>query len=265
MRDRFYLVDAFADEAFRGNPAGVVISTQALPVSLMQNLAMEFGFSETSFIHKKNKQYCIRWYTPAVEASLCGHATLAAAHVLWSDNFESVKEIVFASQSGLLKATRTNSKEIALDFPNEKMEAIPEVPTILVNEFGTSIKFFGKNRIDYVLELETEDHVASYIPNFKALIELGRGLVITAKSTCNDYDFVSRVFAPSEGIPEDPVTGAAHCCLGPYWSHRLAKTELVGRQLSKRSGFVKTKIQGNRVVLSGSAVTILSGQLNKEL
>lgn len=265
MKHRFYLIDAFTNVAFKGNPAGVVIPSCTLTESQMQNLAMEFGFSETSFISKEGGQYVIRWFTPTVEAALCGHATLAAAHALWTQDLESSREIIFLSQSGELKASRSESGDITLDFPKEQMEVISDVHPILVQEFGSKIKKFGKSRLDYVLELETEEHVANYNPNFIALTKLGRGLIISARSKSEEYDFVCRVFAPSEGIPEDPVTGSAYCCLAPYWSSILLKTELIGKQLSKRSGIVKTKVNGMRVSLLGKATTVLSGDINSDI
>lgn len=258
---KLYIVDAFTSEPFRGNPAGVIVTDQEISVSQMQSIAAELGFSESAFVYRQESGYAIRWFTPTVEAPLCGHATLAAAHILWSQILETKNEIQFYSLSGQLKAARKADGEIELDFPKEEMQPITDIPSVITQEFGTQVKVFGKNRLDYIAQLENEDQVRDYQPDFQVLAELGQGLIITAKADLPGIDFVSRVFAPSEGISEDPVTGSAHCCLSPYWSGILGRSRLVGQQLSRRGGLVKTVLADQRVLLSGRAVTIAQGEL----
>jgi PhzF family phenazine biosynthesis protein len=260
MSNNFFIVDAFAEKPFTGNPAGVVISKHKLGDMLMQKIASEINLSETAFIYPLERNaYEIRWFTPTKEAALCGHATLAAAEILWQENFvDSDEAIHFQSQSGTL-VTKKKFDRIEMDFPTESSQPLGTIPPMITELFGMDVNYFGQNRIDYVIEVSSAESVLNYIPDFQKLAQLGRGVILTAKSYDTDIDFVSRVFAPSEGIPEDPVTGSAHCALAPYWSNKLGKTKLTGRQLSARGGIVNMDYNGDRTLLSGKAITIVSG------
>ena len=281
MSPHYFTIDAFAELPFEGNPAGVVLMQEPLDPVLMQKIANELGLSETAFVLKlTDTSFHIRWFTPTKEADLCGHATLAAAHALWSTERVLQKDaILFQSRSGPLTA-RKNGPLIELNFPTEAPERLSIIPEILKTEFGAHILYVGRNRLDYLVEVDDAAFVADYVPNFSNLIQLECGVIITAASpvwqsgkdsqrrtetprdSFSDCDFVSRLFAPGDGIPEDPVTGSAHCGLSPYWSQKLNKTELVGRQLSARGGRVLVRNDGARTYLSGHAVTVISGQLH---
>jgi len=263
MVNKVFLVDSFTDQPFHGNPAAVVLLTQKQDAKWMQGVAAEMAVSETAFIlpGSVKGEYQIEWFTPTKVAELCGHATLAAAHVLWETGTEQPdSQISFTSRSGPLSAQKSDSW-IKLDFPTEPAEMISTVPDILVEEFGPAIKFTGMNRIDYFVELESDRAIFEYTPNFSNLEKLGRGVIVTALSSNPLYDFTSRVFAPSEGIPEDPVTGSAHCCLSSYWSTILKKDQLVGYQASPRGGIVRLHHLGSRTLLFGQAISIMKGQL----
>lgn len=257
-----YQVDAFTDSAFAGNPAAVCTLTQKKEDSWMQNLAAEMNLSETAFIYKEGENFNLRWFTPSSEVDLCGHATLASAHTLWeAGEVGSEEKINFDTKSGILTAEK-NGSWIELNFPAE-IEEKTDIPKNLNKALGeTGIVYSGKNRMDYLLEVESEEIVKNIEPDFELLKEIDtRGIIVTAKSASDKYDFVSRFFAPAIGIAEDPVTGSAHCCLGPYWSKILNKNVLTGFQASKRGGTVRVKVDGNRVYLSGKAVTIFKAKL----
>ncbi len=256
----FYIVDSFTDKPFSGNPAATFILEKDISDELKQNIASEINLSETSFVLKKDDSFRLRWFTPIKEAGLCGHATLAAAHILWEVGVLDIKEeAVFETKSGILKA-RKNNYLIEMDFPIESpVEA--DCPEELLKAIGYQPIFVGKNRMDYLAVYENEEVVRKVIPNFEYLKKLDcRGLIISAKSSSDKYDFVSRFFAPNSGIDEDPVTGSAHCCLAPFWSKRLGKKELIGFQASKRGGVVYTKLKDDTVLLSGNAVTVMKSE-----
>ncbi len=261
MTIRFQHVDAFTDQAFAGNPAGVCLLEAAAPAAWMQKVAAELGFSETAFpVRRPDGEYDLRWFAPSAEVDLCGHATLATAHTLWElDEFSPAEPARFHTKSGLLTATKRGDW-IELDFPASAVEPVPP-PVDLLKALGLRATFVAKTRFDYLVETESESAVRSAAPDFIALRRFGvRGVMVTARSETSQFDFVSRFFAPGVGVDEDPVTGSAHCALAPYWRRKLGKDELVGHQASARGGVVRCLVRGNRVVLAGHAVTIVRGE-----
>jgi PhzF family phenazine biosynthesis protein len=256
-------VDAFTDEPFTGNPAGVCVLPAAAPEPWMQSIARELGLSETAFVHREREAWRLRWFTPTTEVDLCGHATLAAAHVLWSFGHAPEREpIEFHTKSGPLHA-RPADPWIELDFPAEP--AVPaDPPADLVPALGLGRAIWiGRNRLDWIVVLDRESDVRELVPDLARLKSIpARGVMVTAAADAEaGYDFVSRFFAPAFGIDEDPVTGSAHCCLAPYWAERWGKDALVGRQVSARGGTVRVQMRGPRIALGGKAVTVLHGQL----
>ena len=262
---RIFQVDAFTDKAFAGNPAAVCILTEPRDDAWMQDLAREMNLSETAFLSRQEDGFNLRWFTPSVEVALCGHATLASAHILWEIGLVSPLEPVrFHTLSGLLTAKRKGDW-IELNFP-----ATPEQPATappgLWEALGLTPKYTGKSKFDYLFEVETEETVRNLKPDFALLKTVKvRGVMVTSRAASSGYDFVSRFFAPGSGIDEDPVTGSAHCCLGPFWSQRLGKDELIAYQASRRGGTIRVRVSGERVYLSGQAITILCGELAEHL
>jgi predicted PhzF superfamily epimerase YddE/YHI9 len=258
-----YQVDAFTSEPFRGNPAAVCLLGEAKDADWMQAVAAEMNLSETAFpVRRADGSYDLRWFTPAVEVDLCGHATLATAHVLWeSGALDAAERARFHTRSGPLAAERAGDR-IELDFP-----AIPlvdaEPPGDLLDGLGVcSARCVARPRTDYLVELEDEAAVRRLTPDFASLKRLGvRGVIVTARSQGAPFDFVSRFFAPGVGVDEDPVTGSAHCALAPYWAAKLGKTEMVAFQASRRGGSVHVRLDGDRVRIAGHAVTVLRGDL----
>jgi len=263
----FSQVDAFTSEAFAGNPAAVCLLPSPRDAEWMQKVACEMNLSETAFLVKRPEAaggeggFDLRWFTPAVEVALCGHATLASAHALWEGGHVPRGQVAtFHTKSGRLTAERRGDW-IELNFPATIAEPA-EPPPGLLDALGVRALYVGKSRFDYLVEVESEAAVRSMQPNFTALRALPvRGVIVTAAATAAGCDFVSRFFAPGSGIDEDPVTGSAHCCLTPYWSQKLGKTEFVARQLSARGGLLKLRLDGDRVRLGGQAVTVLRGEL----
>lgn len=261
MNKTLYQVDSFTAVPFKGNPAGVYISEGALDETLMRSIAAEMNLSETAFLYQVDNGYNLRWFTPAAEVELCGHATLATAHILWEQGIlEPNVDAVFHTLSGELIARNLN-KGIELDFPaTAPVECEP--PEGLLEALGVNALFVGKNKFDYLVELDSVDTVKNCQPNFSELKKTGsRGVMITAEDKEGKYDFVSRFFAPGVGIDEDPVTGSAHCTLGPYWSNKLNQTDLSAYQASARGGEVGIKIDGDRIKLTGQAVTVFKIEL----
>jgi PhzF family phenazine biosynthesis protein len=257
----FTQVDAFTNQPFAGNPAAVcVLSSPADPV-WMQQVAREMNLAETAFLVRRPDGYDLRWFTPTTEVDLCGHATLASAHVLWEDGHVPAHQPVpFHTRSGVLTATKERDL-IWLDFP-----ATPPEPAVidarLARSLGTAIHYLGRTAFDYLVELESESRVRELAPDHSVLALLPvRGVIVTARSQGGDYDFVSRFFAPQSGVAEDPVTGSAHCGLGPFWGARMGKNQLGGYQASARGGTVMVRLDGDRVRLGGKAVTVLRGEL----
>jgi PhzF family phenazine biosynthesis protein len=256
-----YQVDAFTDRPFAGNPAAICLLPAAKEDLWMQAVALEMNLSETAFLLKEADGYRLHWFTPKVEVALCGHATLASAHVLWTEcHVGSAATINFYTTSGLLKAVRKEGM-IELDFPTTPpVEASP--PLGLLDALGVSGKYVGRNQFDYLVEVESEKAVRRLVPDFARLVQIDeRGVIVTARSATPPYDFVSRFFAPRAGLDEDPVTGSAHCCLGPYWQERLGKSEFIAYQASARGGVVHVRVVGDRTFLGGQAVTVLRGEL----
>jgi PhzF family phenazine biosynthesis protein len=262
---RIFQADAFTDKAFAGNPAAVCFLTQPLDDVWMQNLAREMNLSETAFLCKQEDEYGLRWFTPAVEVALCGHATLASAHILWETGMLAPNERArFHTLSGLLTAER-KGEWIELNFPATlEQQATP--PARLVEALGVSPEYVGKSKFDYLVQVDKETTVRDMKPDFGLLRTIQvRGVMVTSQASTPVYDFVSRFFAPGSGIDEDPVTGSAHCCLAPFWSKRLGKNELTAFQASKRGGTVRLRLSGDRVYLSGQAVTVFRGELDDRL
>ena len=254
-------VDAFTDKPYAGNPAAVCILPEGRNARWMQNVAREMNLPETAFLLKGQEGFNLRWFTPTVEVDLCGHATLAGAHVLWEAGYlKPDQQALFSTRSGLLTAERKR-KWIELNFPAEPERSAP-APRGLAAALGLTPRYVGKNRFDYLVEVDSEETVRNLKPDFALLGEIPtRGVIVTSRAATRGYDFVSRFFAPRAGITEDPVTGSAHCCLGPFWRSRLEKTEFVAYQASSRGGVVRVRLSGQRVHLAGQAVTVLSGEL----
>jgi PhzF family phenazine biosynthesis protein len=261
MHAELHLVDAFTGTPFRGNTAAVCILEKAADTGWMQQVATEMNHPETAFLLPISSGWNLRWFTPFQEVDLCGHATLASAFVLWeSGKVKSGQPISFDTLSGTLVA-RKEGEWITLDFPAEPVTAAGPVPG-LSKALGVEPVFTGRNRFDILAELPSADDVCSLDPDMGAIAALlTRGVIVTAVSDLPQYDFVSRFFAPSIGVAEDPVTGSAHCCLGPYWGEKLKKTNLVGFQCSARGGLVHVTLNGDRVILGGHAVHVFSGKL----
>jgi PhzF family phenazine biosynthesis protein len=264
MGEAIFHVDAFTDRPFAGNPAGVCILHAERPDSWLQNIAREMNLAETAFLRESGPHWRLRWFTPSMEVDLCGHATLASAHILWElRRAPSDTTLLFETRSGQLSASRRGD-QIELDFPAEPAAEGPVPPEILQALGITSPRFSGRNRLDYLIEVSDEGQVRALEPDFRRLKAAGmgsRGVIVTAPSQNARWDFISRFFAPAAGIDEDPVTGSAHCCLGPFWGARLGKTELSGYQASARGGTVAVRLAGGRVVLGGQAVTVARGDL----
>lgn len=261
MELKIFQVDAFTDRPFTGNPAAVCILPEQGDERWMQDVAQEMNLSETAFLYRQGGVFNLRWFTPLVEVDLCGHATLASAHILWEDGYlQPEQQAQFYTRSGLLTAERKGDW-IELDFPSEpEEETIP--PINLGTALGVTPKYAGKNRFDYLVEVDSEDIVRNLKPDLALLAEIPvRGVIVTSRAASHEYDFVSRFFAPRFGINEDPVTGSAHCCLGPFWKKRLNKSEFVAYQASTRGGVVRVCVDKNRIYLGGQAVTVLRGEL----
>jgi len=253
---KIYQVNAFSKKTRHGNPAGVCILDKPISRRIMQETAKIMNLSETAFIYPEKKIYRLRWFTPRMEVDLCGHATLASAHILWQRRLlRAGQRAVFETRSGRLTAKKSKNF-IVLDFPSEPAHKISP-PSLLTKALGMKPIFTGKNRMDYLAVLSKHEDVIHLKPRLRILKRLKtRGVIVTAFSDNKNYDFVSRFFGPRAGIDEDPVTGSAHCCLGPFWAGRLGKNKLLGYQASDRGGFVRVQIQGSRVLLGGQAVTV---------
>ncbi len=260
MGIRITQVDAFTSRRFAGNPAGVCVLPAPRPDEWMRDVAREMNLSETAFLAPCGDGFNLRWFTPAVEVDLCGHATLASAHVLWEEgHIAAGAQARFHTRSGLLLADR-EGEWIRLDFPR-KPEQPCDPPAGLASALGAEPVYVGRNQFDYIAEFASGQTVRDMQPDFTALKKLQvRGIIVTARGSA-PYDFVSRFFAPGSGIDEDPVTGSAHCCLGPFWAGRLGKSEFLAWQASARGGEVRVRLAGDRVLLGGQAVTVLRCEL----
>ena len=258
---KYWHVDAFTRQSFSGNPAGVCIHDKDISSDIMQNIAAEMKHSETAFLSRKGQDYSLRWFTPETEVELCGHATLASAHILWESGILAQNDTArFHTLSGPITA-HLEDDIIFMDFPAEPAEQCPE-PDGLSEALGIEIISTAKNRFDYLVEAGSEEIIRSMTPDFNSLKDIpSRGFIVTAGSDLDEYDFVSRFFAPGVGVDEDPVTGSAHCCLGPWWEAVTGKKDMTGLQLSLRGGEVLVRNNGNRVYIGGRAITVVKGEI----
>lgn len=257
-----YQVDAFSGHAYGGNPAAVCLLKERADTGWMQAVGAEMNLSETAFLWLEGATYRLRWFSPLREVDLCGHATLASAHVLWESGVvERSVAVRFQTRSGELVASRAGDW-IELDFPATPA-VMTQPPPGLLAALGVEPLFVGKSeQQDYLVEVESEAQVRSLDPDFRRLATVkARGTIVTARASSEEHHFVSRFFVPRYGIDEDPVTGSAHCALAPYWSPKLGSEDLVGYQASTRGGIVRARLAGDRVILSGQAVTVLRGEL----
>ncbi len=261
MAQEIFQVDAFTDQPFAGNPAGVCILPGPADEKWMQNVAGEMNLSETAFLYRQKDNFNLRWFTPTVEVDLCGHATLASAHILWQNkHLMPHQQVRFETRSGLLTAEHA-ADWIELNFPSEPAETVAE-PDGLVDALGVSATYVGQNRFSYLVEVDSAESVRSLRPDFAKLNSISnKGFNVTSRSDRKEYDFISRFFAPGFGINEDPVTGSAHCCLGPYWAKKLGENDFTAYQASPRGGVVRVRVEDQRIILGGQAVTVLHGTL----
>ncbi|MBL8726962.1 MAG: PhzF family phenazine biosynthesis protein [Planctomycetes bacterium] len=254
-------VDAFADRAFTGNPAAVCLLTASRPARWMQAVAAEMSLSETAFVRPTARGFSLRWFTPRTEVDLCGHATLATAHVLWEEGIAAAAgRLRFQTRSGVLTAGR-HGAGVELDFPARVATAC-RPPAGLLGALGVKPRAVARNQDDLLVELASAAQVRAVAPDLATLAQLPvRGVIVTARAADRRHDFVSRFFAPRVGVDEDPVTGSAHCALAPYWAAKLGRAALRGHQASARGGTVEVELRGDRVLLRGGAVTVVRGQL----
>ncbi|MFQ5984320.1 MAG: PhzF family phenazine biosynthesis protein [Alphaproteobacteria bacterium] len=261
MGQPIYQIDAFTDEPFAGNPAAVCVLASPAEPAWMQAVAREMNLSETAFLNPEGEGYRLRWFTPLVEVDLCGHATLASAHLLWELGLiEARAEARFLTRSGLLTARREGAW-IVLGFPALPAEPA-HPPEGLAETLGARPVFVGRSRFDLLVELESEAAIRGLTPDVPRLATVSdRGVIVTARAERPGYDIVSRYFAPAAGVSEDPVTGSAHCVLAPFWCARLGRRELSAFQASPRGGSLRLALDGDRVRLGGQAVTVLKGEL----
>ncbi len=256
MKLKVYVANAFSAEKFRGNPAAVVPLNEWLSDELMQQIAAQNNLAETAFVIPRGEDYSIRWFTPVVEVSLCGHATLASAHILYEHMGYSRDQLIFHSKSGPLLVTR-NQDKITLDFPADEPERIPDVE-LIGKALGIKPNAVFKSRFDYMVVLDSQKDIETLKPDLVLISKLSsRGLIVTAKG--DKVDFVSRCFFPQSGINEDPVTGSAHVVMVPYWARQTGKNKLSAIQLSARRGYLDCELAGDRVLMSGHAHTYLEG------
>jgi PhzF family phenazine biosynthesis protein len=260
-------IDAFAKRPYTGNPAAVCLLDDEPDAQWMQAVAGEMNLSETAFVRPVRDGFDLRWFTPTVEVDLCGHATLAAAHALWSEGrVAEDAEIRFQTRSGVLTAAR-NGDLTELDFPATR-PAPADLDEAQIRNLGDLLgvvpREVGRSAFDLLVDVESESDVRAARPDFRRLAELDcRGVIVTSASEDGRFDFVSRFFAPGAGVDEDPVTGSAHCCLGPYWGERLGKSGMTAFQASSRGGVIRVRVSGDRVFLGGHAVTVLRGTLTQ--
>jgi PhzF family phenazine biosynthesis protein len=260
MRAPIYQVDAFTSARFAGNPAAIVLLDSFLPDSMLQAIAAENNLAETAYLVPSNGEYQLRWFTPGTEVPLCGHATLASAAVVMERIDPARTQVVFHSASGPLTVKRNGAGYI-MDFPSRPSQPIP-VPAGLAESLGATPAVVTENDSNYLALLDDEETLRGVVPDMAALVRIGKpGVIVTARSSDPQYDFVSRYFAPVKGIPEDPVTGSAHCMLAPFWAERLGKTDFTAFQASPRGGKVLCRLRGDRTELEGECVFYLEGQV----
>jgi predicted PhzF superfamily epimerase YddE/YHI9 len=256
MELALFQVDAFTSKVFGGNPAAICPLPEWLPDETLQNIAQENNLAETAFFVQTGDRYHLRWFTPEVEMDLCGHATLASAHVLFTHFLPSAGRVAFDTRSGELTVVRDGDR-LKMDLPARPPQRVPVHPQLIPGLGATPTEVLAAR--DYLCVFAREADVAALRPNFNALLAVDRMVIVTAPG--DHSDFVSRFFAPTSGVPEDPVTGSAHCTLVPYWASRLAKHELFARQISRRVGELWCRLEGDRVQLSGYAVEYLRGTI----
>ncbi len=260
-------IDAFADRPYSGNPAAVCLLEDEADAQWMQAVAAEMNLSETAFVRPVDSDFELRWFTPAVEVDLCGHATLAAAHALWSEDVVDGGDMIrFRTRSGLLTAAQ-RGELVELDFPAMRPVAA-EFDDLQIRELGDVLcvtpLHVARSAFDLLVEVDSERELRLARPDLRRLAEFApRGVIVTCRSGDRRFDFLSRFFAPAVGVDEDPVTGSAHCCLGPYWSERLGKVEMTAFQASSRGGVVRVSVSGERILLAGRAVTVFRGELTR--
>jgi predicted PhzF superfamily epimerase YddE/YHI9 len=255
-------VDAFTNQPFAGNPAAVCMLPEPRPDEWLRHVAREMNLSATAFLVRRDDEFDLRWLTPSVEIDLCGHATLASAHVLWEEgHLPRGAQARFHTRSGLLTAER-HGEWIELDFPVQRGVPAEPLPSLLSGLGIAAATAVMKNRLDYLVEVESEAELRAVKPNQTLLRQIPvRGVIVTARSDSPSFDFMSRFFAPASGIDEDPVTGSAHTALGPYWGAKLGKSEMTAYQASARGGIVRLRLAGDRIVLGGQAVTVTRATL----
>ena len=255
-------VAAFTHRPLSGNPAAVCLLPSRRDADWMQKVAREMNVSETAFLVRRDAGFDLRWFTPTVEVDLCGHATLASAHVLWESGELPAQEVAqFHTRSGVLLAHRTG-EWIEMDFPSTPPTPLDVPPEGLGEALGVIPTFVGKSRFHYLVEVASEETLRKLKPDFGALASFATsGVIVTARSSTPPYDFVSRYFAPAKGVDEDPVTGSAHCCLGPFWQLRLNRAEFLAYQASDRGGEIRVRVAGKRTYLSGKAVTVMQCEM----
>lgn len=266
MSQPLFIVDAFATGSFSGNPAAVCLLRQEKSAQWMQQVAAEMNLSETAFVSRLPQPgapgWVLRWFTPATEVNLCGHATLAAAHVLWHSGWETKTRIDFHTRSGLLNASR-QKEGITLDFPADPPQPLEAAPSSLPDLLSAEPVWLGRGREDWVAVFNSAEQVRRLQPDFRLIAALPpRGLIVTAPGDEPGIDCVSRFFAPRIGINEDPVTGSAHCLLAVYWGQRLSKKLLRAKQVSARTGLLTLAVQGERIHLTGQAHITLTGEFH---
>jgi len=262
MATRIFQVDAFTTEPFRGNPAGVCLPAGATSEEWLQGIAADMNVSETAFLWKKEHHFAIRYFTPLAEVSLCGHATLSSAHILWQEGIVGTGEAIrFIAKGGDLSA-RHEGDWICLDFPTLPVRPAETPPGLQAVLGAAPLRVSRLEGQGLLVEFDSEEIVRELQPDFAGIRREGFGMIIvTARAKGGPYDFVSRFFAPDIGIDEDPVTGVAHCSLSPYWSERLGKADLLGHQVSRRGGIVRVRSRGARTEILGRALTVLRGEI----
>lgn len=256
-----FILNTFTDRIFTGNPAAVCVLQEEKKEKWMQQVAKEINLPVTAFINCIQNRYFLRWFTPTTEIPICGHGTLASAYILWQKGYvEDGNTLYFHTTSGILKAELMD-KWIQLEFPTIPQEQVI-APELLINALGVNPRYVGKNKLDYLVELDSESTVKDLKPNIELIAQLPvRGVIVTSPSQTNEYDFVSRFFSPAQGIAEDYVNGSSQCCLGPYWKNKLGKSEFTACQLSDRGGILKVKVLNDKVLLSGKVISVLEGTL----
>lgn len=259
-----YQIDAFTDKPFGGNPAAVCLLEAEVEETWMQAVAAEMNLSETAFVRKRGVTWELRWFTPAAEVELCGHATLAAAHLLWElGKVDPAEAMAFSTRfSGVLTCRRGEDGIIGMDFPADVPNEEDTAEAGLLDALGVTAVNVARGKYDWIIEVGDEAQVRQVEPDFALLRQFDtRGIIVTARSNADDIDIVSRFFAPRLRVEEDPVTGSAHCVLGPYWAVRLGTQVIEAYQASKRGGRLRVTVQGKRVELAGRAVTVMRAEL----